>query len=248
MVKKILKIIGIVLAVIVGLAAAFILFLTVTEFKPADVQDAEALTAEGGTSPSQGDTISILSWNIGYAGLGAGSDFFMDGGKGVAPADKDTVMKYLDGIRETVSDTGENKSDIHFFQETDSNSTRTCHIDERQALEGQNTDFALNYSCPFVPYPIPPIGTVNSGLLSVSAFPVGTSQRIALPDPFKWPVRIANLKRCLLADYIPIAGSDRYLVAVNLHLEAYDSGEGKAAQTAQLKEFMFPNMKKEIMS
>ena len=48
-----------------------------------------------------------------------------------------------------------------------------------------------------------------------------------LPCPFSWPTRIANLKRCLLVERIPIADSDKELVLVNLHLEAYDDGEGK---------------------
>ena len=47
-----------------------------------------------------------------------------------------------------------------------------------------------------------------------------------------------NLKRCLLVSYLPIEGSDAELVLVNLHLEAYDDGEGKIAQTKQLMDFL----------
>lgn len=52
--------------------------------------------------------------------------------------------------------------------------------------------------------------------------------------PFSWPVSTANLKRCMLVTRVPIGGSDKELVLVNLHLEAYDDGEGKAAQTEAL--------------
>ena len=45
---------------------------------------------------------------------------------------------------------------------------------------------------------------------------------------------VSTLKRCLLVSRLPVEGSDRELVLVNLHLEAYDDGEGKAAQTRQL--------------
>ena len=38
--------------------------------------------------------------------------------------------------------------------------------------------------------------------------------------------------------YLPLEGSDKQLVLVNLHLEAYDDGEGKIAQTNQLKDFI----------
>ncbi len=37
---------------------------------------------------------------------------------------------------------------------------------------------------------------------------------------------------------MPIQGGTAELVLVNLHLEAYDDGEGKAAQTAQLAQLL----------
>ena len=48
------------------------------------------------------------------------------------------------------------------------------------------------------------------------------------------PVWAANIKRCLLVTRVPIEGSEKELVLVNLHLEAYESGEGRIAQTQQL--------------
>mgnify|MGYP002536301893 CR=1 FL=1 len=56
--------------------------------------------------------------------------------------------------------------------------------------------------------------------------------------------RVANLKRCLLVERIPVAGSGRELVLINLHLEAYDDGEGKAAQTRQLLDFIHQEYEK----
>ena len=52
-----------------------------------------------------------------------------------------------------------------------------------------------------------------------------------------------NLKRCLLVSRTPVYDADgndtgKELVLVNLHLEAYDSGEGKAAQTEMLKNIL----------
>ena len=55
---------------------------------------------------------------------------------------------------------------------------------------------------------------------------------------FKYPVRIANLKRCLMVNRVPVEKSDKELVLVNLHLEAYDDGEGKIEQTGMLKEYL----------
>ena len=46
------------------------------------------------------------------------------------------------------------------------------------------------------------------------------------------------MKRCLEVVRFPIDDCDNELVVVNLHLEAYDDGEGKEAQTRVLKEVL----------
>jgi endonuclease/exonuclease/phosphatase family metal-dependent hydrolase len=163
----------------------------------------------------------------------------MDGGEHVNAADEPAVRRYLSGIASTVQ-AGE--YDLVMLQEVDVDSSRTFRINEAESLAEGDAYHALNYSCPFVPNPntllIEPLGRINSGLLTMSEFGIERAERHALPCPFSWPLRVANLKRCLLVSYLPVEGSDRQLVLVNLHLEAYDSGEGKIAQTKQLQEFI----------
>ena len=239
MLKKILKILLIVIAVIALFVVGFVTYLSVNEFNPEPVTSVSVTKADRleGLSPVVGQELNVVSWNIGYAGLGEGSDFFMDGGEEVAAADRDTVSAYLRNIYNTLYD-DENLSDIYMLQEVDTGSSRTYGIDERDYLGLYNTTYALNYSCPYVPFPLPPIGRVNSGLMTTTIYDVDSAERLSLPCPFSWPVSTANLKRCLLVNYIPIANSDKMLVVVNLHLEAYDDGEGKIAQTKQLREFI----------
>ena len=239
MVKKVFKIVLIVLGAVLLLAAGLILWLSVCEFKPADVTDVkvENNSQVGEFSPFLDQELTVISWNIGYAGLGKDSDFFMDGGENVSSADQDTVTASLLGIYKQLY-TGDNQAGIYMLQEVDKNSARTYSMDESDCLGIYNSTYALNYSCPFVPYPLPPIGRVNSGLLTTTMYDIDSSERISLPCPFDWPVSTANLKRCLLVSYLPIEGSSSKLVIVNLHLEAYDDGEGKIAQTKQLREFI----------
>lgn len=239
MVKKVFKIVLIVLGAVLLLAAGLILWLSVCEFKPADVTDVkvESNSQVGEFSPFLDQELTVISWNIGYAGLGKDSDFFMDGGENVSSADQDTVTASLLGIYKQLY-TGDNQAGIYMLQEVDKNSARTYSMDESDCLGIYNSTYALNYSCPFVPYPLPPIGRVNSGLLTTTMYDIDSSERISLPCPFDWPVSTANLKRCLLVSYLPIEGSSSKLVIVNLHLETYDDGEGKIAQTKQLREFI----------
>ena len=238
--KKFLKTLLVLVIVLVLAVGGLLGWLTITELKPADVEKLEhPLTNDAAQAIQLNDTLDILSWNIGYAGLGAGSDFFMDGGEHARSADEATVKQYLAGIDAVTRDGG---YDLLLLQEVDTDSARTYGINEAEALANGTSYHALNYSCPWVPNPntlvIDHIGKVNSGLLTISQYRVDEAERRSLPCPFTWPLRIANLKRCLLVTYLPIEGTDKQLVLVNLHLEAYDDGEGKIAQTQKLRAFI----------
>ena len=240
-VGKILLTLILVLALAVG---GLLGWLTLSEYKPDAVESLVPSTdAKPGTyQPLRADkSLTVLSWNIGYAGLGRESDFFMDGGEDTRSADEATVERYLSGIEKSIK---ELEPDLVLLQEVDRNSARTFGVNEGVRLRSGNSVFALNYSCPFVPIPFPPIGKVSSGLLAYYPYTVERAERISLPCPFTWPMRVANLKRCLLVNYLPIQGSEAQLVLVDLHLEAYDDGEGKIAQTRQLTEFIESEYKK----
>jgi endonuclease/exonuclease/phosphatase family metal-dependent hydrolase len=236
--KTIAKIVGFILLAAVIIAVGVFGYLTVTEYKPADT---EPLTVEGkaGNEVVPGRTYTLLSWNIGYGALGDNADFFMDGGSSVMSSDEARVRENITSIRSAVQDLG---PDFVFLQEADTDSRRSYHIDEtsliRAAFPDAQSTFAYNFKTAFVPYPVPPIGKVGSGLLTISAWAVKEASRVKLPSPFTWPVSTANLKRCLLVCRLPIANSGKELVLINLHLEAYDDGEGKIAQTKLLKQVL----------
>lgn len=237
-VRRIFRFIGCLLLIVVVAFAGLVGYLTATEYKPADVEE---VAAEGSASSTlhKGDTITMMSWNMGYGALGDNADFFMDGGTGVITADEDRVNSNLDGILNEIASVD---PDIFFMQEVDQNSKRSHFIDQtamfRERFEGYTSAFAYNYNVNYVPYPWPTLGKVKSGIMTFSQYPVKDCSRIQLPVSFSWPVRTANLKRALLVSRIPVKDTDKELVLVNLHLEAYDSGEGKVAQTKMLADFL----------
>lgn len=228
--KKALKTIGIVLACIVGLAVLFFAVIVITEYKPAE---REAAAVKTGSEKLNKRDITLVSWNTGYAGLDKGTNFFMDGGTQVNPESKARVQKNMEGINSTLEALN---ADFYLLQEVDRNSSRTRFIDQTEFFlsdKASNT-FANNFKTLWIPYPLPMLGKIDSGLFTATDYAITSAERISLPCPFSWPMSMFNLKRCLLVSYIPIEGRDNCLVLINLHLEAFDSGEGKVAQTKAL--------------
>lgn len=235
---KILKFFIFIVVAILVLAASFFILIFANEYKPAPEENISV----NGTSSNQlkqNETVRVVTWNIGFGALGKNTDFFMDGGKSVKTSGKNEITENLNAIVEELKSLN---SQIVFIQEIDLNSSRTFKINQRDFIcekigNFQNT-FANNFKCLFVPYPVPPIGKVDSGILTLSKFPVSSAKRIQLPVPFKFPVRACNLKRCLLVNRTAITGTSKELVTVNLHLEAYDDGERKKQQTLMLKKIL----------
>lgn len=94
-IKKMLKITLMTLGAIIAIAVIFVGVLTVTEYRPKDSEPLEiaaksnrsgdtSSVTQNSSSPSGGDTLSVVTWNIGYGSLGANADFFMDGGDSVS--------------------------------------------------------------------------------------------------------------------------------------------------------------------
>ncbi|MBQ8093914.1 MAG: endonuclease/exonuclease/phosphatase family protein [Clostridia bacterium] len=242
--KRVLFIILLLLLISVVAFSCLLLYLTVTEYNPPDMEPV-TITSGAVRSISPGDSLSIMTWNIGYCALGDNSDFFMDGGRQVQTATPERVLANMVGITDTLI---QQNTDICFLQEVDVDSARSYTLNAMSristVLSERDSAFAANYKVAFVPYPIPPIGRVNSGIATFSAFPIEYADRIQLPCPFSWPVRVGNLKRCLLVSRIPLKDTDRELVLINLHLEAFDDGSGKVAQAASLREYMNAELEK----
>lgn len=236
-VRLILKIFALLAGAAVLAFALLLAWLTVREYYPkTDVALAVDGAADTGRSPAPGQKLRIVSWNIGYGALDADEDFFMDGGTMSHTSSAGRVPKTIEGIIGTLA---AEQPDAVFLQEVDRDSARSYHINEYAGITAglglANSAFANNYKCDYVPYPVPGmLGKVDSGLALLTNASVQSATRVPLPVPFSWPVRLANLKRCLLVERLPLEGTDRQLVLIDLHLEAYDGGEGKAAQTAEL--------------
>lgn len=230
--KTFWKILAYILLALVILVGGFMGILTVTEYKPAAVE--ELIIPAYDSVEKMPNKVTITTWNIGYAGLDKTADFFMDGGTGVRPKSRELVESNLKAIVDFLS-----QEEIVFVQEVDRSSSRTYGINEVDTLNtavGQGI-YATNYKALYIPYPWPPMGNMNAGIWTRVPYETTEAKRYALPSPFGWPERLGNLKRCLLFTRHPLEnGKD--LVLVNLHLEAYDETGGREAQFAELKKLI----------
>lgn len=214
-VGKILIGLIILLLVLFGL---FLLYITLTDFKPKEV----TVISNESIAPLDIDTINLAVWNIGYAGLGAEMDFFYDDGKKVRPT-KGQSRKYLDGAKAFI----ESNQDIDFWllQEVDVKARRSYHKNEVEEIESTipsyYSSFAMNYNVPFVPVPIyEPMGFVQGGMLSLSKYNPSKAERYAYPLIASWPNKLFLLDRCFILTRYPLTnGND--LVVLNTHNSAY---------------------------
>lgn len=241
--KKTIKVFVKICIVLILLVGGFLGYLTIFEYNPKPVE-VVFVTDNQETQVSLNESYKAMTFNIGYASLGKDEDFVMDGGK-KGRTDSEAVMAaYLDGIKTIIE---EADADFYLLQEVDLDARRSYHVDQTQAIKDTlgstyAYSFAYNFKAQFVPFPISftdYIGYVESGLQTFSKFEIGHAERQQFPGSFAWPLRIANLKRAMVVHELPISGSDKKFVLVNLHMSAYD-GDGtlRTQEMAFLKTFL----------
>ena len=242
--RGLLRVLLTLLIVIVVLVIALLSWLWIAEYRPADEEIVTATAGLRHDFVQVGEMYHLVTLNTGYGGLDRSQDFFMDGGSGVMPDSKAVVEENLSGMLTALYS---QKADLVLLQEVDLSSRRSYYIDEAEFFTrglSMGRAFAYNFKVPFVPFPLPPIGKVESGLLTLSNLKVEEAKRISLPNAHSWPVSLANLKRALLVERLPIDESDKSLVLINLHLEAYTSGEERQKQLDVLLSLMKDELKK----
>ncbi|HEY9116040.1 MAG TPA: endonuclease/exonuclease/phosphatase family protein [Bacteroidales bacterium] len=209
-----------VLAIIFG---GIIAFFIATDFRPAPIISLMEESHQTADTIKQ-DTLVLMSWNIGYAGLGKEMDFFYDGGKKVRPS-KEMARKYLDGIKSFVQ--SQDSVDFILLQEIDLKAKRSYKMNEvkemAEAAGKRSLFFAINYSVPFVPVPITqPMGYVEGGMVSFSDFFPSEATRFAYPLIAPRPDRLFLLDRCFILTRFPLKNG-RDLVVINTHNSAFVS-------------------------
>lgn len=219
-----IKAISLTLLAAVLILGGFLVYITLTDYKP---QEITTLTVNNNPQQvlKQGESFSVTTFNIGYAGLDKGQDFFMDGGTKSRSSSREQTKTNLEAVASLMTTTD---SDLFMLQEVDVDSSRSNGIDEVSFLSNKFADysnvFATNYKVPWVPLPVlDPMGSVNSGLLTLSRFNSTSNIRYDLPGKETWPRQQFDLDRAFVESRFPV-DNGKELILVNLHLSAFDQG------------------------
>lgn len=244
-IKRLIMIALTIFLLLVLLAGAIILFFTLSE-KKIPMYEVLGIENDTGKKFQEEEGITLLSWNIGYGGLGKEMDFFYEGGKSVRP-EKGMFQRDMKGILSFISQ--QDSMDFIFLQEVDRNAKRSYYTNELQeigkVLKEHNYSFGLNYDCRFIPIPLTnPMGKVESGIATFSRFTPTLSERIGFGTRFSWPKQLFLLQRCFLVSRFD-AGNGRQLIIVNTHNSAFDEkGLLRKTELVRLRAFAVEEYRK----
>jgi endonuclease/exonuclease/phosphatase family metal-dependent hydrolase len=182
------KTIALIIVLLLLLFGGFMVYITITDYKHAAI---EILEIKGNNRDSiiKQREFTLMTWNIGYCGLGKEMDFFYEGGKQVRP-DFEKYQNYRNGIMNFISNN--DTVDFWLFQEVDKNSKRSYYTDQEnlivEKLYSYDYVFGKNYDVKFVPVPLTsPMGKVVAGIMGFSVFRPEQAYKYAYPDISSWP-------------------------------------------------------------
>lgn len=243
--KKILKICLILLGIVFAIVLAYGIYVAIVYFTYTRIEDQVFVPTDGTAAYTYVETekeYTIATYNIGFGAYTPEFTFFMDGGHESWAFSEESVLYCMNGAMELMEQLD---PDFILFQEVDSDSTRSYHIDEqemlREKLQGYSSATAQNYHSAFLMYPLyQPHGASNSGIMTLSDVEITSSLRRSLPiaDGFG---KLLDYDRCYEVSRIPVENG-KELVLYNVHLSAY--GGSDAVRSGQMS-MLFGDMEQE---
>lgn len=176
------------------------------------------------------DSLQIISWNIGYAGMGKDSDFLFDNGKSLRPPSKQAVNKNLKGIQEFLH---QHDSDIIMLQEIAYSSFTNYNTNVYPQLEKEFDEYQWTYSNDLYTKLLPPFMRLKIGNSTASRIPIINSEAIALTREPTYFLYV--FKKDYRMHVTRLLHSGVNWTIINIHLSAFDDDSVSVRET-QLKE------------
>lgn len=252
--KFIIGIVAIILGVIILIVGGYVGYVLLSYSRIGD-KKLEVTGTATKEVVNTGDELVITTYNIGFGAYSQDYTFFLDTGYdengnptcGTSSTAKsyDDVVFNTNGAIKAVKD---QNPDFALFQEVDTKSTRSYHVNQDKAIvdsfTGYNHTHAVNFHTAFLPYPLYDMhGKVNAGLTTMSRYTILEAERkqYTIADDFS---KLFDLDRCFSVQKMKVNNS-KELYVINSHMSAYD--EGGKIREAQMKELNdFLSLCKEI--
>lgn len=220
--KKMLISLCAVCSAVVLVVLGYLLYVVVSYHR---VEDNLNLVVEGEATDTVpvNTRLSLTTYNIGFGAYSADYSFFMDGGEHARALSRDAVIKNVNGAVAAIQ---ELEADFMFWQEVDTDGTRSYHINQKSLIadgfHGFDAVFAENYDSPYFLYPLhEPIGANQSGILTLSRFHIESAVRKSLPVESSL-AKYFDLDRAYSTSVVN-TDDGKKLVLYNVHLSAYTS-------------------------
>lgn len=202
-------------------------------YVPPELEAAEINGAVPSIDSSSTDRLEITTWNVGYAGLGAESDFVYDLGEQRRPLNGELVDDNSAAIEAQLQAM---QADIFLLQEVAEPSWLTHRRDVLgrivAALPDHQRTFGPDVNMRFVPPPF----NLRVGNAIFSRVPLSSAERRGLPLEPNFEL---GLFRKGYRMHIVRIDAERSWVIINIHLSSFDSEEDdvRGAQVAALLSF-----------
>ncbi len=187
-------------------------------------------TGYTGALQDASSALSILTWNIGYAGLGREADFFADKGKSIRAMHRDEIQRAAHDIAGILT---RKDYDVICLQENAAAGFLTRGVPVRGIIDRALSRMRLFYWADLKTVLLPPSMRFDHGMSTYTALQEAGCHILELPQSKAFYVGFLKKFYVGQVTRIPIAELGKDWIIINIHLSAFD--EGGLVRTAQLK-------------
>ena len=177
------------------------------------------IVPSGTSTWTGGDALTLVTWNLGYAGLGQESDFFADGGESWFPPSRKATASNREAIARWLR---ASEADVILTQEMAHASVVNWWVDLKGAVDAALPDHGRAFYADFRTRLVPPPLRIRNGLATYARSGFAGAELWPLPndgDPYA-----GALRRRYAALVTRLNGPGGCWVLVNLHTSAFDEG------------------------
>lgn len=171
--------------------------------------------------PEAGDSLSVLSWNIGYAGLGEDADLIIDAGRSLRALPRTQITKAAQEIAHWL---GARQTDVICLQENANAGFLTRQVRVRSLIEAALKGRAQAFWSDMKGICVPAFLRIDHGMSIHARLNVHSCTTCDLPQDDSYYFGLLKKHYGALVTRIPRQDGAPDWVVINLHLSAFDAG------------------------